>query len=343
MSTPSDQLALTGNSMIPANPGIAVAQLQDGAQQITPPTAGAPPTAGVVPAVVPSALPAAQPVESYDFWGAMENRVEPGQDIQVAPPAQSTTPEQFVVPVVAPAQQPAALPSQDPNIPAGLSFEQQAAIVEAGAGAAPTPTQPIPQAPRPDLATIEAQTIAHLAKTEYALPEAEATRLISKPEEAFPEYAARLHVRLAGQIGQAMQQILPGIIEQVVNGKLKAQALENDFFRGYPQLSDPRFRPVVAQSLRMARQASPQASREQIMSDGAALAAMKLRLQLTNGVQQPVVAPQVPAQAQPQPIQPAALAPVAPFQPALGGGAPLQPTQQIEQNEFEVLANDPNW
>lgn len=330
-----DNVAKTGNSMIPANPSIAVKQIQDGAQQITPPSAGAPPTVGVVPAVVPQVTPPAQPVEAYDFWGGVEQRTDPTPEPSVAPPAPAPEPGQFVAPSPEPAQQPAALPQQQPGVTPDLSFEQQAAIVEAGAAGAPTPTQPPVQAPRPDVSAIEAQTIAHLAKTEYMLSEEQATRLISKPEEAFPEYAARLHVRLAGQIGQAMQQILPGIIEQVVDGKLKAQALENDFFRSYPQLSDPRFRPVVTQSLRMARQASPQADRNQIMSDGAALAAMKLRLTLTNGAQQPVAVPQVPVQAQPLPVQP--------FQPALGGGAPLQPTTQEQANEFEVLAADPNW
>lgn len=330
-----DNVAKTGNSMIPANPGIAVQQIQGGAQQITPPSAGAPPTVGVVPAVVPQALPAVQPVEGYDFWGGVEQRIDPTPESQVAPPAPAPGPEQFVAPSPAPAQQPAALPQQQPGITPDLSFEQQAAIVEAGAAGATVPAQQPVQAPRQDFSAIEAQTIAHLAKTEYMLTEEQATRIISKPEEAFPEYAARLHVRLAGQIGQAMQQILPGIIDQIVDGKMKAQALENDFFRSYPQLSDPRFRPVVSQSLRMARQASPQADRNQIMSDGAALAAMKLRLQLTNGAQQPVAVLQAPVQTQPLPVQP--------FQPALGGGAPLQPMMQEQVNEFEVLASDPNW
>jgi len=340
MSTPPDQLAVTGNSMIPGNPGIAVQQMQAGAQAVTPPTVGAPPTAGaVVPAVVPQALPPAPAVESYDFWGGVEQRVEPGLEVQVAPPGQSTTPDQFVAPVVAPAQQPAALPPQQPGLAPGLSFEQQAAIVEAGAAVAPTPTQPIPPTQPQGLSNVEEQTIAHLARTEYALPEAEATRLISKPEEAFPEYAARMHVRMAGQIGQAMQQVLPAMIAQIVDGKLKAQALENDFFRSYPLLADPRFRPVVLQSLQMARAASPQADSTQIMNDGAALAAMKLRLQLTNGAQQPVVVPQVPVQVQ-APVQPA---PIQPFQPAVGGGAPLQTFQPGPVNEFEALANDMTW
>ena len=338
--------AVTGNSMIPSNPGIVAQQVADGAQQVAPVAPGAPPMVGQVAAPQAPLPVAPAPVEAYDFWSSVEQRVDPGQPVipepaqvppsevgqippsqvpplvpqvppvQVQPPAQPVVPEQF--------------PVQPPAEPV-LSPDQQAAIVEAGASEA-LPVQPVAPAPQQDFSAMEAQTIAHLAATEYALPEAEATRLVSEPEVAFPQLAARLHVRLATQLGQAVQQILPGVIEQVVDGKMKAQQLENDFFRTYSQLADPRFRPVVANSLRMARQASPNASREQVMSDGAALAAMKLRLQLTNGAQQPVAALPVIV----PPVQ-------QPFQPAVGGGVGLPMTPQVPVNEFEVLANDPNW
>jgi len=323
--------AATGNSMIPSNPGIAVAQAQQGAQQVAPQSPGAPPMAAQVPAPAaqpPPAVPA-PPVEAYDFWSGIEQRVEPGQPaIPELPPMVPEAPPAQIQPQAQPVA-PEQLPAQSPI----LSPEQQAAIVEAGALESP-PAQPQAPAPAPgqDFSAMEAQTIAHLARTEYALPEAEATRLVSEPEVAFPELAARLHVRLATQIGQAVQQILPNVIEQVVDGKMKAQTLENDFFRSYPQLSDPRFRPVVVHSLRMARQASPQAGRDQVMNDGAALAVMKLRLQ-ANGAQQPVVAPQIPPV---QPVQP-------PFQPAIGGGVGLPTIPQEPVNEFAVLADDQNW
>lgn len=318
--------ALTSNTMIPANPGIAVQQAQAGAQVVTPPSAGAPPM------VEPVQAPAPPAPEAYDFWSSVEKQVAPDQPQPLEqapppaqpPPVQAEPPAPPVVPEQPPVQPPAVAPPQEPM----LTPEQQAALVEAGAAEAAVPPQQAP-APMQDFSAVEAQTIAHLARTEYALPEAEATRLVSEPEVVFPELAARLHVRLATQIGQAVQQILPSVIEQVVDGKMKAQALENDFFRSYPQLSDPRFKPVVAQSLRMARQASPQASRAQVMSDGAALAAMKLRLNMSNGGQQPVAAFQPP-------VQP-------PFQPATGGGVGLPILPQEPPNEFEVLANDPNW
>ncbi len=336
--------AVTGNTMIPSSPGIAVQQLASGAQQVAPQTAGAPPMVGQVAAPVAPTPPEPPPpsVEAYDFWSGVEKRVDPGQEVipepapAVIPPAivPPAAPEAPPVQAQPPAQPvaPEAVPVQPLAEPA-LSPEQQAAIVEAGALGAP-PAQPQAPAPQQDFSAIEAQTIEHLAKTEYALPPAEATRLVSEPEVAFPELAARLHVRLATQLGQAVQQILPSVIEQVVDAKMRAQQLENDFFRSYPQLADARFRPVVAHSLRMARQASPQAGREQVMSDGAALAAMKLRITnfTGNGVQQPVVTPPLVA----QPVQPQ-------FQPAVGGGVGLPMLPQAPVNEFEALANDLNW
>ena len=169
-----------------------------------------------------------------------------------------------------------------------------------------------------------------------------AEKLVLNPEEVYPTLAATMHVRLATQIGQAVQNILPQVIEKVVTAKLEANRLENDFFRTYPQLADIRFRAVVAQSLSIARQASPQASREQIMNDGAALAAMKLRLQLPaqppQGLPiQPVVS-QVPVQPALIPVPPL---PVAPFQPAVGGGGALpNPAAPVLENEFALMAMD---
>lgn len=341
--------AQTGNSMIPSNPGVAAAQLRDGAQAVAPLQAGAPPMAQVPTMPAPAPEPVQQPVESYDFWESVEQRVEPGQldPVFQEPQQPAAVPTQPVAPV----QQP-GVPATQYALPEGqLSQEQQAAIVEAGAaeqGIAPQrQQQAAPQQQQVNTAAVEQQTIAHLAATEYALPKDEATRLVTEPEVVFPQLAARLHVRLATQLGQAVQQILPSIIEQVVDQKMKAQGLENDFFRSYPQLSDPRFRNVVAHSLRMARQASPQATRDQVMSDGAALAAMKLRLQLTNGAQQPPVGTQVPAVPQQPvaavPVQPYAQPVHQPFQPAVGGGSVGLPIQQVPQNEFEVLAMDENW
>ena len=156
----TDQTALTGNDMIPSNPGIAALQVQSGAQQVAPAAAGAPPTVQVPAPVAPPV-----PVESYDFWAGVEQRIEPGQEPAFTPPAIAPTPGQLVAPVVAPPQTPAVLPPTE--LDTALSFDQQAAIVEAGAVAAPTQPQAPAPAPAQDLTALETQTIAHLARTEY--------------------------------------------------------------------------------------------------------------------------------------------------------------------------------
>ncbi len=323
--------AMTSNSMIPANPGIVAQQLKDGAQLV------APVPATVAPIVEPAQLPAPG-VESYDFWGGVEQRIEPA-----ALPAQpDTVPGQTVVPAPSPT-------AGQPTVPAAtaLTPEQHAAIIEAGAGVASV-AAPQPAAAQQPVGDIMQQTINHLAGTEYAMSKELADKLVSNPEEVYPTLAATMHVRLATQIGQAVSSLLPSIVEKIVNSKLEAQRLENDFFRLYPLLADPRFRPVVAQSLSMARQANPQAAREQVMNDGASLAALKLRIApqaqpvvaqvvaRTNGVQPPVMPVQQPV---------VALAPlaVAPFQPAVGGGGALPNLVPELENEFEALAIDPNW
>lgn len=324
--------AITGNTMIPSNPGIVAQQVEAGAQQVAPISSGAPPTVGE------QSVPPAPPTEAYDFWSGVEQRIDPATQ-EVPPVAQPAPPEQVVAPPVQPPTAPA--PVQAPPVQApGITPEQQAAIVEAGAmeqgyQQPAVPAQAPVQAPAQDFAAFEAQTIEHLARTEYALPPDQANALVARPEEVYPQLAARLHVRLASQIGKAVQDFLPSVIDQVVTAKMEASRLEDNFFRSYPQLSDQRFRPVVAQSLRMARQASPNASREQVMNDGAALAAMKLRIQPA-AVQQPVAAQPSQFNGQQQPV--------APFQPAVGGMGGL-PTPQVPdiQNEFEALAMDQNW
>lgn len=320
--------AVTGNSMIPTDPGIAAAQIAAGAKVIAPPSSGAPPMVGEPP-VAP-----APPVEAYDFWSGVEKQIAPAQ----VPPEEPAAPAQLdAVPPVVP-------PVPAPVVPeaTALTPEQQAAIVEAGAAQAqPVLTAPT-AAPVTDQNLLIQQTIEHLARTEYAMPQDVADKLVSKPEEVYPTLAATMHVRLATQIGQAVQNLLPSVIDKIVTAKLEANRLENDFFRSYPQLADIRFRTVVAQSLSMARTASPQAPREQIMSDGAALAAMKLRLQ-PQAIPQPgqPVVPQAIVQPALIPVQPQVLAP---FQPAVGGGGALpNPAAPELVNEFEALAMDQNW
>ncbi len=323
--------AITSNSMIPANPGIAAAQIAAGAQVIAPTVTVTPPIVAPVTTPVPA-------VEAYDFWGGVEQRGEPEQ-IPAQPAGAPVAP-------VAPGVSPTA---GQPTVPVAtaLTPEQHAAIIEADAKGAPVAVPAPAQAPQ-QVDGLMQQTIAHLAQTEYAMPKEVADKLVSNPEEVYPTLAATMHVRLASQIGQAVSTLLPSIVEKIVSAKLEANRLENDFFRLYPLLADPRFRSVVAQSLSMARQANPQAPREQVMNDGASLAALKLRIAPQGVAPAQVVVPGAPLSPAPIPVQQPLVAPVAPlavvpFQPAAGGGGALPNLAPGLENEFEALALDQNW
>ena len=179
------------------------------------------------------------------------------------------------------------------------------------ANGAAQPTQQQPQQPlTPD--QLRNSAIEQLANGDYALDEETAKQLVMEPEKVLPQLAAKIHVHIASQMGQVVQQLLPAMVGNIVEQRVKAIRAESEFFDQFPQLKDPRFRSVVTQSLQLAKQASPNATRAQIMNDGAVIAINRLRLQQRNA-------------APPQPVT----TPPQPFQPAMGGGAaPPQPQPQ---------------
>ena len=220
------------------------------------------------------------------------------------------------------------MPAQEtPLTPEQLQAISQYQQPQYAPAPAPVPTQN---------AQLEANAIAQLTQ-EYAIPQDVASQYVTEPEKMLPELAARLHIRIATALGQVISQILPSVITPIVEQKLQAIKLENEFFQQYPQLTDQRFRPVVMHSIALARQVNPNATREQVMSDGAMLAATKLRISLHAQGPAPV------ARQQAQVAPPRNNGYVPPYQPVMGGGAGLPTNPQVQINEFEALANDPNW
>ena len=209
----------------------------------------------------------------------------------------------------------------------------------------PTPQEPPVQHPPMDPAELEKNAIDQLMNTEYALSEEEKNALISEPDTVLPRLAARMHVRMQVQTAQQIAQILPAMISQQIEQATKVQSLENSFFGQYPELNKPEYRQTVAESLAMIRQVNPQASREDVMRDGAALAAVRLKTRLGQAQQQaplPKLPPQMPMGG---PAHVPAQQPQGPFTPAQSGGGtePVVPTDPNQNSIFATLANDPDW
>lgn len=311
--------AAQGNPMIPVHPEVAAQRAAAGAQ--TPPASN--PQANGAPAQAPQ-------TDGID-WFALANDLD-GEVPQStnAPQGQAGQPQQQS------GQPPAAQPPQE------LTAEQKLALAESNGGQPGQPTNAQPPA-----AQIQPQQVVdHLVNTTYKLSDEQKRKLISEPDVEIPRMLASLHVQVATQLAQYMQQYVtqavPGLAMQHVGRQIGAMKAEQVFFSQYPALNRQEFRPVVLQMLKYAKGMNPTYTREQVMKEAAEMAAFKLRVSLNpQGAQapsQPPARPMTPAQVPPQ------SAPM-PFLPAAAGGAPQAPQAGSDPNAnpFELLAADPNW
>jgi hypothetical protein len=181
------------------------------------------------------------------------------------------------------------------------------------------------------MGALQKQAIDYLMANEYRLTDEDRTRLISAPDEVLPQMAARMHVGIATQLAQQVAQAIPAMIQQHMDTHMKAQRAEMEFFGRYPKLNRPEFKPIIAESLYMVKNMNPQASREEIISKGAALAAFQIQSRFSNR-QQPS-APQPPVRGSAQP-----------YVPVAGGGGAVPPTNPAASaNPWADLAADPDW
>ena len=355
---------------IPANPAIS-AQLAAAEPQPVPS-----PEQPVTPVGLEPATPAEQGLNedvAADFFGNLaadmdaETQSTPGPAVPTAAPQPAQAPVEelpYEPPVHTrqPGEPPESLqPQPTPETPPLEAAIEQPLVEEEIRMTAdewaqhmrttqtpPAPEPQVPQEPLPDPAELEQQAVDHLLATEYALSEEDKNALISEPDTVLPRLAARMHVRMQVSTAQQIAQILPSMIAQAMQQQGKVQSLENSFFGQYPELNKPEYRQTVAESLTMIRSVNPNATRDEVMRDGAALAAVRLKTRLGQGTQQQPVAP---APATPQtmplaaPIQPTAPQPTAPFTPAQSGGAsePVVPTDPNQNNIFAILAEDDDW
>lgn len=358
-------------AVIPGNPEIQAKIAKDTLQSEQP----------VTPPGVEAATPVEEGLESTtaDFFGTLAADMDAEvTGVQPEPHVHEEVPRAPVAPVAElPYEPPVHLrvqgetpeslePKPDPEVqPLEAAIErpikEEEVRLTADQWAAAQPTQATPQAQPPvaqqpefDPAELEQKAIDQLTTTEYALSDEDKNALISEPDTVIPRLAARMHVRMQVQLAQQIAQILPGIVQTQLVQANKVQGLETSFFGQYPELNKPEFRQTVQESLAMIRQVNPKADRDEVMRDGAALAAVRLRTRLGNAQEPaqlpalPQNMPLVPAQAPvaaPAPVIPSPPPVQAPFAPAQSGGAsePVVPTDPNLDNIFAQLANDPDW
>lgn len=300
------------NNAIPNHPAIA-AQIQ-GAQGVPAQTSTSEPAPNLQTEQNASAL-----------WDAFTNDDSiPDSPSIPEPVVQSVTPP-------APPSPPQELPPSIDDLLSGPGAPAPVQTVEQPVAAAPPlPPQPqgIVQQAAPDMAMLQKQAMDYLMGNEYKLSDEERTQLISAPDEVMPRLAARMHVGIATQLAQQVAQAIPAMIQQHMETHVKAQRAEMEFFSRYPKLNRDEWKPTIAESLQMVRQMKPQASREEIITEGAALAAFRIQSKMGN-------------RHQPQPPQ-LSRGPTQPYVPVSTGGGMTPPTNPQAQNPWAQLAME-DW
>lgn len=297
------------NNAIPAHPAIV-------AQQV----------GAAAPVQAPVSEPREVPQEQVNaLWDAFEGPKE--QDSSFVPPP--LPPVQTASPAM-PAPIAEVPVSVDDLLAGGASAPVQ---VQEPQQAQPVPQAPVPAAPpvnvAPDMGQLQRQAIDYLMANEYKLNDDDRTQLISAPDEVLPKLAARMHVGIATQLAQQVAQAIPAMIQQHMDTHMKAQRAEMEFFGRFPRLNRPEWKPVIAESLQMVKQMNPNATREQVITEGAALAAFRINSKYgQNHTPQPPQQPRSASQ------------PYVPFAPGGGAGPPTNPNQQ--SNPWADLAGQ-DW
>jgi len=249
-------------------------------------------------------------------WGEMANALDEdeageGAEVVVEPPEET--------PTEMPAA-PAAEPTPTPT-PAPAAVETPATPV--------TPEALTPPAPRPTTSPTEYATwreakVSQLER-DYALDEASAQALLTEPELILPKLAAKVHMEVLEHSMQAMQAMMPVMMQQLQQHTEVESRARNLFTSINPDLADPRYETAIMQFGQVYRQVNPTAP-----ADEASRAIGNL-VRAALGVAAPAAAGGTPP-ATPAPV------PVQPFTPARGAGGGSAPP--VSGNPYEQLASE---
>jgi hypothetical protein len=196
-----------------------------------------------------------------------------------------------------------------------------------------------PQAGQPSIEMEKArgEALKHLESTLYNLDDDTRKKLVTEPDQVIPQLAAQLHLNVMEQVIKTVQPLVQNILGTTLQQRDAAQRAEREFFQKYPALE--KFPADVMKALQTVRQMNPNATREQIIAEGAQLAAFNIRRKLAARGQ----SPQQPQQAPRAPQQPQRRAPYSPAG-ATGRAAPQQMGGEDPQAAFWAnFAVDNDW
>jgi hypothetical protein len=215
----------------------------------------------------------------------------------------------------APAQAPTAEPTAQPQTPAAPAEPVAPVQPQTSQTSAPEP-QPA-QAPQPalDYNSWRTQQVSNLEK-HYALDSDTALALQTEPETVLPRLAAQVHLEVTENVLRAVQQMVPGLIQQVNQSTAVETKAQNAFFDRNPDLKGVD-QAKILQIGAMFRQVNPGADADTAIATIGSMVRTALGMPAGSATAQGA-APSAP----PAPV-------MQPFTPARGSGgtAPRAPAQ----------------
>lgn len=277
---------------------------------------------GSVSSFVDEPAPAGETVDTPEDgdtinWGEMADSIDAdevseGAEVVVETPPVETPVEPSTTPT-----EPTATPAPAPT-PAGETPPATPAAPEEL-----TPPTPAPTTSPADYAAWRTAKVTQL-EAEYALDEASAQALLTEPELVLPKLAAKVHMEVLEHSMQAMQAMMPVMMQQLQQHTEVESRARNLFTSINPDLADPRYEPAIMQFGQVYRKVNPTAP-----ADEASRAIGNL-VRAALGVAAPQAGGSPPAVTAPVVVQP--------FTPARGAGGGSAPP--VSGNPFEQLASE---
>lgn len=100
---------------------------------------------------------------------------------------------------------------------------------------------------------------------QYAISDEDADAILTDPKVVLPKLMANMHLAMLQQVGQLMQQITPGLVQQQVKTVGVTEQRLKVFSEKYPDLVAPENQEIAVQAVRLVKQLHPNASFEELV------------------------------------------------------------------------------
>ena len=146
---------------------------------------------------------------------------------------------------------------------------------------------PTPEVKMPTEDELQGMYKDHRAKTLpkleefFVLSEEDAAALDEQPSKVIPKLAAQMMYDTMLSTYNAVLAAAPSIVHRLIHASNEAKSAETAFFSAWPDLKDPKAKPVIAAAINAYRATNPRASRDDVIQKAGLMAMLNLGMDPT--------------------------------------------------------------